>query len=620
MKTTMKIRRNYGWRRATVVLLTTTGAFVASAAQAADTIPGAPAGVLLSATACAASEVVNDAEALGGKAVTSGGEYSSLIEAKLPETDEAFTIWVHRKGGPIQLKAVVNGAQKEKKWDWGKPDGYEWCSLGRYKRADLGEAIVIIRSSKQAEKVPHIDAIVFSADAAAHPKGMKADGEKELPPEAPDNSLPATTASVQIDWSKTVGQMPPSIWGVNDSQVFDAKSAAAPDYQAFLASLTPALIRNLDGALISKWLDPKTRTWDVDMIKAGFAASTGYGKTRIILNIPSWPKWMTKQADKTTLTPESEEEFVKLVGQLVVLMRDEVHQPIAYWEVFNEQEEQFEKLGKLDVLWKLHNRVTAEIKKQDPKAKVGGPALTWPNPVWVESFLKVCAANVDFVTWHNYASGSIYDSNEKVLQGPDSIAGQARYIKEAVAKATAGRKVECFLDEYSIKWSWDPMERRHGNNVGVVFQACVLRRMGLLGLDGVTVWDSRHTAYGLYDGKARLTGRLYQIGSCCLIGAMADAAAQDNKDIELIATTRADGIRSVLLINRANHTVIVKGASKLNVSATTPTLVRIASDGLSVPLWNRELVSDELRLPGYSVTLVAGDASAAKLVEKTNDP
>ena len=113
----MKKRMNQRLARVAVMLLTMTGALVTSAAQAADTIPGAPTGVLLSATACAASEVVNDADAMGGKAVTSGGDYSSLIDAKLPETGEAFTSWAHRKGGPIQLKAVVNGAQKEKKWD-----------------------------------------------------------------------------------------------------------------------------------------------------------------------------------------------------------------------------------------------------------------------------------------------------------------------------------------------------------------------------------------------------------------------------------------------------------------------------------------------------------------------
>jgi Ni,Fe-hydrogenase III small subunit len=105
-----------------IVLLALTRAFVASAAQAADTIPGAPAGVMLSGVACAAGQVLNDAEALGGKATTSGGEYESLVQAKLPETGESFTVWVHRKGGPIQLKTIVKGAQHEKVWNWGKTD------------------------------------------------------------------------------------------------------------------------------------------------------------------------------------------------------------------------------------------------------------------------------------------------------------------------------------------------------------------------------------------------------------------------------------------------------------------------------------------------------------------
>ena len=95
---------------------------------------------------------------------------------------------------------------------------------------------------------------------------------------------------------------------------------------------------------------------------------------------------------------------------------------------------------------------------------------------------------------------------------------------------------------------------------------------------------------------------------------MADASAQDNKDIELIAISRADGIRSVLLINRANHTVIVNGAGKLGLPSATPTMVRIASNGVSLPQWKQELAGDEVRLPGYSVTLVTGDASVVELV------
>jgi len=259
--------------------------------------------------------------------------------------------------------------------------------------------------------------------------------------------------------------------------------------------------------------------------------------------------------------------------------------------------------------------------------------LTWANPVWLEPFLKHCAPNVDFVSWHSYASGNIYDSNSYVFGRADAMASEARQAKEAIEKATAGRKVECFLDEYNVKWSWEPMERRHHNAVGAVFQACVLRRLGMVGLDGVMVWHSIGGAYGLAEpepwnvgkpGKNPLkigqTGRLYQIGSRCVHGSIADTAVEGDKDIELIAVTRADGVRSVLLVNRANHSVAVSGADKLGVGKgqDNPTMVRIASDGLSLPQWKQELAGDALRLPGYSVTLVTGDDSVTKLVEKPN--
>jgi xylan 1,4-beta-xylosidase len=591
----------------------------AGAACAAAPVPGAPAGRCLTASACAVGDTVQDADAIDGTAATSDAEYHDLVAATLPEAGDAFTIWVHRKGGPIQLKAVLHGAQQERQSDWGAPEDYEWCSMGRYERAELGHGITIVRGGKQNHPAPRIDCIVLSPDPAAHPQGMKADGGKELPPEAPDPSVAPTIAEAQINWDKTVGRMVPSIWGVNDCEVVDAQAAASPGYQSFLGSLRPTLIRVHDSDLTEKWTDPETRTWRAEEIKAGFAASTGFGNARIVLCVPSWPGWLAEQSDGT-LTPEGEAEFVKLVGQLVRVMRDEVRRPVAYWELLNERDEQFEKLGKLDALWRLLNRLFAEIKRQDPEAKAGGPAFTWPRPLWVESFLKVCGPQVDFVTWHNYASGDIYDPNESVFERVDALTAQARYVKDAVAKAIPDRRVECFLDEYNIKWSWDPIERRHGNNVGAVFQACLLRRLGLLGIDGVMVWHSKGGAYGLIDSDntVRLTGRLYQMGSRCLVGSMAETSIQWEKNVELLAVRRADGIRSVLLINRANHTVILRGAGELGFAAAAPAMIRLAADGLTLARWKQELAGDELRLPGYSVTLVTDDRAVSGLLREAD--
>ena len=588
---------------------------LSAVANANAQMPGAPQGALLTATDCSQGEIVKDAEAFEGRAATSGGEYHPLVTAKLPKTGDAFTVWAHRKGGPIQLKANVNGGQVEKVWNWDAPTSYQWCSLGRYKRAEMPQGITIIRGAKQNAPDPRIDCIVLSSDAKAHPKGVVADGGKELPPEEPDSSLPATSAKVTIDWNKTVGKMTPSIWGFNDYEVLHPESAS-PAYQAFLTTLKPALIRVHEGSTSDNCTDSKTRNWNVERLRAGFASASGFGNAKIIFNVPSWPGWLEKSPDGT-LTPKSEDEFVKLVGRLVHVMKDDLHRQVDYWELLNERDGEFEKIGKLDDLWRIHNRLYAEIKKQDPKAKVGGPAFTWAKPLWVEGFLKHCASNIDFVTWHNYASGDIYDSNEKIFSTADSMAYFATYIQSSVAKATPGKKVECFLDEYNVKWDWNPFERRHANNVGAVFQASVLGRMGKLGVDGVTVWHAKGNAYGLIgsDDKIRLTGRLYQIGANCLVGSMGESIVEGEKNLEIIAVKRSDGVRSVLLVNRADHTVVVSGAGKLGLAAITPSLVRIAVDGVSVLPYSKEMKSDTMQLPGYSVTLLSDDRQIAKLFQ-----
>ena len=105
--------------------------------------------------------------------------------------------------------------------------------MGRYKRTEIAQGITIIRGAKQKAPDPRIDCIVFSSNAKTHPKGLVADGGKELPPEAPDSSLPATSAKVSVDWNKTVGTKTPSLWGFNDYEVLHPE-VASPAYQAFL--------------------------------------------------------------------------------------------------------------------------------------------------------------------------------------------------------------------------------------------------------------------------------------------------------------------------------------------------------------------------------------------------
>jgi xylan 1,4-beta-xylosidase len=282
-----------------------------------------------------------------------------------------------------------------------------------------------------------------------------------------------------------------------------------------------------------------------------------------------------------------------------LLQSEKIH--VDYWELTNEMDTAYEKAGRLPDLWRLVNKCVLAVKKVDPKAKAGGPALTWPKPEWVEGLFRNCGQNLDFVTWHNYASGDIYDSNEQVLGKADVIAGMAQSVVDAAKKFAPGKKFEMFLTEHNIKWVWEPIERRHGNNIGALFQASTIRRLAPTGIDGATVWHVKGNAYGLIggDNTIRSTGHLFT-WSKYLHGQVLASTSADETALELLPIVQADGSRSLLLLAKADRAVEVDAARLLGGRKWTAQ--RIDSAGL------REKVefpaAGQWSLPGYSVTLL----------------
>ena len=346
------------------------------------------------------TKILADSSASGGNYVALKGDWDRFSLA-VP-AGSAFKIWVRHKFGPIALKGTKNGNESELNWLYESPQVWTWSDMGTYERAALGNSIVLMRQAQNADPNPQIDAVVFAPDTV-----------RPLPPFEPDENAAPLTIRAEIAWDKVAGKMAPEMWGVNDYEILNPQDAANPELQRVLAQIRFPLIRIHAGGFSDAWTNAATRDWDHEKIKAGFAASTGYGDAKIMMNIASWPGWLQ---GGNYLPPEKVDEFVALVGKLVVILRDEVKHPIALWELPNEKEDEYEKRGKLDELWSLFNKLSAEIKKQDPNAKVGGPAMSWPNPVWVDGFFKNCAPSADFISWHSYGFGSIYDSNESLFE------------------------------------------------------------------------------------------------------------------------------------------------------------------------------------------------------------
>ena len=211
----------------------------------------------------------------------------------------------------------------------------------------------------------------------------------------------------------------PLLWGINDSELYDPKRAADAKYQKLLGDLDAPFIRLHHAGSSDDWTNAQTRDWDVEKIKASLNNSSGYGDAKIMVNIANWPGWLSKSE---ILEPDKVPEFAALCARLVKVMRDDAKYPVAYWEITNELDNKYEKAGKLDDLWKLYNAVAAAMRREDSTAKLGGPALTWAKPIWVEGFLKNCS-DVQFVSWHNYGTGDLYETNADIYEKVGSNVG-----------------------------------------------------------------------------------------------------------------------------------------------------------------------------------------------------
>jgi hypothetical protein len=128
--------------------------------------------------------------------------------------------------------------------------------------------------------------------------------------------------------------------------------------------------------------------------------------------------------------------------------------------------------------------------------------------------------------------------------------------------------------------------------------------MAQLGVSGVALWTQKGKAYGSIidgDNKTFPSYTLYQWGAKHLTGKMAESISGDRKLLEIVGATRSDGRKSVLLMNKSDHTLQIPAAKVLLPGAKS--ILRIDAEGVQN---NLAFAGDRLELPGYSLTLLVG--------------
>ncbi len=356
---------------------------------------------------------------------------------------------------------------------------------------------------------------------------------------------------LNVDWNTAGVPLTAMHWGVNNY------AAAFQDtydkfHVDFLNMIRPGLVRIHRAGLVENWTDASTRDWDKEKIKNIMTNVTpGHLNSKVLLCMDEWPSWLQ---DGGVLATDKEQELINLFVKLPGIMKELGFQ-IDYYEILNERDNTYQNAGKIDALWDLIYRIAVAMKQQYPDIKVGGPALTWPNSAWYKPFVDKCNGTIDFISWHNYASGDPSTTNEELFSGileqigTSYPSGVISYLK---SKGLDG-KIETFLDEYNVQWTWTPYEPRHHNHVGAAWMALLIKRLAIQGMSGATVWNSKDGSYGLLPGDYySAPAQMFMWGAKYLRGNMKTVSG-DETVMELIPVESESGVKSLLVVNKSDE-------------------------------------------------------------------
>ncbi|HEX5482590.1 MAG TPA: hypothetical protein VFZ08_08185 [Terriglobia bacterium] len=164
-----------------------------------------------------------------------------------------------------------------------------------------------------------------------------------------------------------------------------------------------------------------------------------------IMNICFKPKPLYPKIDDRIVDPTDYSEWEELIYQLVKHCNQDRKFGIEYWEVGNEGD--IGEPGGCPYKFTPQNYVryyehtVHAIRRADPNAKVGGPALANSRSPIGDALIEAAGtgkAPLDFLSWHLYTNH------------PEELWKTIRYMKTKLAKYPGLSKVETIIDEWNM--------------------------------------------------------------------------------------------------------------------------------------------------------------------------
>ena len=380
-----------------------------------------------------------------------------------------------------------------------------------------------------------------------------------------------------MDWNNRLYRTTPLSYGLNLFQGFDPELASSARYNDNLAYMNPGLVRYHSWEMMGDskttrngWIDLENRRWDAAKINRALSGPRTDAERAI--NIPGWPSWMDADGDEF-LDADQIDAFAAWCAELVRIVNKQGRHRVEYWEPTNERDDLYYVRfngapDRLDELIDIYNRAARAMKAVDKTIQVGGPAFARPDLVpQVERFVAGTAnqrpRTLDFLSLHGYASGDKNESDthiyNRVLNSDDPAAGSlakhAADVRAIVDRASRGRRIPVWFDEYNISWVYTNNDPRMHNHKGAVYDALAMVHFADAGMDATAAWNEQDGVYGKADneGVLRPSAHVFRLMNAFMVGRRVATDSSDPAAIVPFAVRdNSAGTRGYLLINRSN--------------------------------------------------------------------
>jgi xylan 1,4-beta-xylosidase len=430
------------------------------------------------------------------------------------------------------------------------------------------------------------------------------------------------SVKVTVSWGRPVTRTTERSFGINLFAAFDPAISAESRYRENLAFMGATLVRfhsmemMRDSATPPGWLNMNKRGWDRDKIRRALTWLPAPGVSAI-MNIPGWPEWMDANGDGL-LDRDRYDEFAALCASLVRIVNVDLKRGIKYWEITNEKDTAYwvgpterREPDRIRELAEIYNACATAMKAVDPVIATGGPAAARGDLLApLRQFALAVMPNLDFFTFHAYASGDRTDSDRLVYERADGLGWQAREAVRMLQAESPDRRIPVFLDEFNISRSWETRDPRMTGSKGAVFDTIVLAECARANCDSALSWNERDGIYGKTSpqGELRPGARILRLFNRRLVGDVVDAeSANPGRVTALAVNSDARGERAVMVANRTDSRILIR-FDFLGWKPQSGEFARdeIAGDGCrESKITFRELSAGGLIMPAHSVTFLA---------------